>query len=783
MTIAQPPKSFNSLALALAYVAKHPDRYIFPIKSSKKFPPLIRDMLNAASNDPDQIRKWVAKFGACNWGVALKKSRLLVVDVDTKEGKVGADTYDTLDMIWTFPSTETVRSPSGGLHHYYNGEHVFALGENGFGKDVDSPGYVVMAGCVFDDGTSYQLINDEPTADAPLWFYEVIKASKSKKSAVTNAGEIVIELDKPENIATVIDFLLNDAVPAIQGSGGDDNTFRTASYLKDLGMSVEYGAELLNEFYNPRCVPSWDLDDLIKKMQSAYAYGSKSKVGGKTAEADFADDPPPEITPTISAAKIAEQKADRAANKRVPKGSTEKDFNHYAPTNTFVFGPTRDMWPAGSINTLFGKGAAKRIAINSGVQQATWAPGLPMIIRNKLVSNGTWTPKPGASVLNLYRPPLISTLGDATKAGLWLDHIKKVCPDDWQHIVGFFAWRVQRPDVKVNHCIVLGGDPGIGKDTIIAGLRNAVGSWNCSECNPANLLGDYTAKFLQSVILRVNEARDMGEGRINRYDFYEGTKTMMADPPETLSVQAKYLNWYDIMNLVGLLITTNNKTNGLYLPADDRRHYVAWSKLTEADFAAGYFNTLWTWYRAKDETGARGFDHVAAYLRAYDLAQFDPKASPPKTLAFWEIVGANRAPEETELAGLLMVMGDTLGIGDLSLPDAITVDQVATAAARDLDQYNDLYEWLTDRKNRRQLAARFEKAGYAMTRNPDEGDGLWRVIGKRQTVYTLRTLSGRDAFKAVTALQKEAERQAARIKRARAKADKLSDAGGVNALA
>ena len=90
---------------------------------------------------------------------------------------------------------------------------------------------------------------------------------------------------------------------------------------------------------------------------------------------------------------------------------------------------------------------------------------------------------------------------------------------------------------------------------------------------------------------------------------------------------------------------------------------------------------------------------------------------------------------------------------------------------------------MAERKNRRQLAARFEKAGYAMTRNPDEGDGLWRVLGKRQTVYTLRTLSGRDACKAVTTLQKEAERQAARIKRARAKADKLSDAGGVNALA
>jgi hypothetical protein len=131
-----------------------------------------------------------------------------------------------------------------------------------------------------------------------------------------------------------------------------------------------------------------------------------------------------------------------------------------------------------------------------------------------------------------------------------------------------------------------------------------------------------------------------------------------------------------------------------------------------------------------------------------------------------------------------MTMGDDLGLGEPSLPDAITVEQVTAAAARDLDQYHELYEWLTDRKNRRSLASRFEKAGYSMTRNPDnEGDGQWRVAGKRQTVYTLRTLSGRDSFKAVTVLQKYAERQAARAKMTRAQADKLSDEGGLNALA
>jgi hypothetical protein len=32
-----------------------------------------------------------------------------------------------------------------------------------------------------------------------------------------------------------------------------------------------------------------------------------------------------------------------------------------------------------------------------------------------------------------------------------------------------------------------------------------------------------------------------------------------------------------VFNCLGFIITTNYKTDGIYLPADDRRHYVAWS--------------------------------------------------------------------------------------------------------------------------------------------------------------------------------------------------------------
>ena len=68
---------------------------------------------------------------------------------------------------------------------------------------------------------------------------------------------------------------------------------------------------------------------------------------------------------------------------------------------------------------------------------------------------------------------------------------------------------MQHPEIKINHCIVLGGNPGVGKDTLLAPAVEAVAPWNCAEVTPEMLFGRFTG-FLKSVILRVSEARDMG---------------------------------------------------------------------------------------------------------------------------------------------------------------------------------------------------------------------------------------------------------------------------------
>jgi hypothetical protein len=167
---------------------------------------------------------------------------------------------------------------------------------------------------------------------------------------------------------------------------------------------------------------------------------------------------------------------------------------------------------------------------------------------------------------------------------------------------------------------------------------------------------------------------------------------------------------------------------------------VAWSDLTKEGFPEGYWNILWNWY----EHG--GFASVAAYLTELDISGFDPKAPPPKTPAFWDIVDANRAPEDAELADIL---------DDMENPDATTLIKIGQKAAG-----KEIEGWLKDRKNRRQIPHRLEKCGYVPVRNDFAKDGLWK-IGSRQVIYVKSALSITERIRAANDLMVDAERETA----------------------
>jgi hypothetical protein len=414
------------------------------------------------------------------------------------------------------------------------------------------------------------------------------------------------------------------------------------------------------------------------------------------------------------------------------------DFFALMPSHSYIFAPTREVWAAASVNARVPPIPAGDKPIpathwldqNRPVEQMTWCPGLPMIIQDRLTSNGGWIERTGVRCFNLYQPPTVEP-GDATLAQPWVDHVKKVFGEDAGHIIRWLAQRVQHPQEKINHGLVLGGAQGIGKDTILEPVKCAIGPWNFHEISPTHLLGRFNG-FVKSVILRVNEARDLGDGdRINRFSFYDHTKMFTAAPPDVLRVDEKHLHEYYALNCLGFVITTNHKSDGIYLPADDRRHYVAWSDLVKEDFPDGYWNNIWGWY------AAGGMRHVAAYLREADISDFDPKAPPLKTAAFWDIVGANSSTEDAEIADVLE---------RLKNPDAVTLRMITSAATGETETY------LRDRRNRRSLPYRMERCGYVPIRHETSDRGFWKIDGVRQVVYAKAALSIRDRFAAAKRL-------------------------------
>jgi Family of unknown function (DUF5906) len=440
------------------------------------------------------------------------------------------------------------------------------------------------------------------------------------------------------------------------------------------------------------------------------------------------------------------------------------DFWAHRPSGQFFYTPTRALWPSKSVDAALPRvplvdanghpvinkktrepktvGASVVIAKKRAVQSTSWMPvsGGDEIIRDLLFNEGGCFKHPGAKCFNMYLPPP-AIKGNPKQIKPWLAHLGTLYPDNVDHIVPWLAHRVQFPAIKINHALVMGGSQGVGKDSILEPIKHAIGGSNFQEVSPSAVMGRFNG-FLKSVILRVSEGRDLGE--IDRYSFYEHMKTYIAEPPDVLRVDEKFLREYYIPNCTSVIILTNYKAGGIYLPSDDRRHHVSWTDLTEKDFTKEYFLKLYHWYRVEG-----GNQNVAAYLASLDLSKFNPKAPPPKTRAWWDIVDSNRAPEQSELADLLDQMGN---------PPAITLEKLIEEFGEyDVAADNAFYNWITDRRNRRVIPHRLEQVGYVPVRNEGHADGLWVIRKRRCRVYAKRELPLSDQLNAVAKMRRDDE--------------------------
>lgn len=224
-----------------------------------------------------------------NYGVVLQKDDL-IVDVDVRHFPEGENPLKQLahDLGIDFRKSFIVRTGGGGLHIYYKKpadiEVRNALKEYQ-GIEFKSVGQqVVGAGCLHPETRKMYSVycNDFAPIEAPENLLRLIKREEITLQTTPDVYD-----DNETNIFRYIAYLKN-AEPAIEGQNGDLRTFQVACRGRDFALSPLVTFDLMSQYWNDRCVPAWELEDLKKKVNNAYSY-NRDIVGKNNANNDFKD--------------------------------------------------------------------------------------------------------------------------------------------------------------------------------------------------------------------------------------------------------------------------------------------------------------------------------------------------------------------------------------------------------------------------------------------------------------------------------------------------------------
>lgn len=254
--------------------------YVFPCLVGRK-EPACENGLDDATLDVAQIDAWWTENPDYNVGCAPHMSGNTVLDVD---GERGAETLSELQGTFgDLPTTLTISTPRApGFHLWFDGPCSSSVGSDtrGLGPKLDTRGlggYVLMPPSVIapgeyknnPSGGCYAIKEARETANLPEWIAERVQSQRLHHVAATD------DVDGPESIRRVrlaLERLVAEGIVAVEGSGGDDCTFKMACECLDLGVSPDKGYELASEIWNPRCEPPWDEDELRIKFDNAANY-------------------------------------------------------------------------------------------------------------------------------------------------------------------------------------------------------------------------------------------------------------------------------------------------------------------------------------------------------------------------------------------------------------------------------------------------------------------------------------------------------------------------------
>ena len=247
-----------------------------------------------------------------NYGVRLTDD-YLVVDIDPRNYIAGIDSLAVLNKTLRIPDllkvpTYQVQSRPASqdtpacCHVYFKKPANVKVKRNVKqlpGIEIKSKGqYVVGAYSIHPETKKPYTIRHGwvgEIADAPPALLRFIETED-----IQLKGEASYD-DSSANRSRFINFL-EQIDPAIEGEGGDTRTFAVACEGRDYGLSESVCIDILAEFYNPRCEPPWDYEELQVKVQNAYLYGQNT-IGSRNVDEfqALAPDKPPKTFDALMA--------------------------------------------------------------------------------------------------------------------------------------------------------------------------------------------------------------------------------------------------------------------------------------------------------------------------------------------------------------------------------------------------------------------------------------------------------------------------------------------------
>jgi len=243
--------------------------YVFPCVPNGK-EPACANGLYAATTDLEKIDQWW-KEADYNIGISPGPTAMWVLDVD---GPLGAESLARLELEFgALPPTLAIQTPRGPAHTHYwfAGSCRSSVGKLGPKLDTRGEGGYVLVPPSVVNGKEYTYANEsEDIAAGPEWIPRQLASRIAQRVA-----EHSISLDEPGNVERAkrsLQIQVEVGAVAIEGAGGDDQTYRIACEILQLGISPAKAWELLRDEWNPHCQPPWSEDELAVKVQNAADY-------------------------------------------------------------------------------------------------------------------------------------------------------------------------------------------------------------------------------------------------------------------------------------------------------------------------------------------------------------------------------------------------------------------------------------------------------------------------------------------------------------------------------